>query len=147
MVSKIQHYENWAYQSISKDPSSIYKVSTKELLLVRNSNHWVKLQVSITLDPCGKHNRISGHTVVYYLATEIWIRDDKSLSQRTRQRPHLRPAKILIWSWDTELHTQETCLEQKRKTTHLNKKRSHISARNLVEPPVKHKLLIFFLPS
>lgn len=139
---------------MSKDPSSIYKVSTKELLLVRNSNHWVKLQVSITSDPCGRHNRLSGHTVVYYLATEIWIRDEKSLSQSTRQRPHLRPAKILIWSWNTELHTQETCLEQKRKTIHLNKKRSiskkdlsHISARNLAEPPVKHILLIFFLPS
>lgn len=86
MIGKIWHPESYAYQSVSKD-KSIYKVSTKELLLVRNSNHWVKLQVSMTLDTCGKQDRISGHNIVYYPAIERRIRDEKTQSQRIRQRP------------------------------------------------------------
>lgn len=51
----------------------MYKVGTKELLLVRISNHWVKLLVSITVDLSEIQDRVSAYKIVYYPANEEWI--------------------------------------------------------------------------
>lgn len=48
----------------------------------------------MTLDPCGKQDRISGHNIVYYPAIERRIRDEKTPKNKTKTR--VRPGKVLI---------------------------------------------------
>lgn len=90
--------------SVSKRGSAIWKSAPRATAGEKeSSNHCIQLQISITLDPCGKQNRISGHTIVYYPASRNIDKGGKITVPENKTKNTVRPDKIL--KWDTELHT------------------------------------------